>query len=52
VELASRLSYFLWSSAPDARLLDAAEKGKLQDPAILEREVRRMLADQRSGRSR
>ena len=48
LELASRLSFFLWSSIPDDGLLDAAEKGKLQDPAILEQQVRRMLADPRS----
>ena len=47
-ELASRLSFFLWSSAPDERLLDLAAKGTLNDPAALEREVRRMLADRRS----
>ncbi|MCU1264395.1 MAG: hypothetical protein JWM21_713 [Acidobacteria bacterium] len=48
LELASRLSYFLWSSAPDDRLIAIASQGKLKDPAVLEREVRRMLADQRS----
>ncbi len=48
VELASRLSFFLWSSIPDDPLLDLAERGKLQDPAILEQQVRRMLADPRS----
>jgi hypothetical protein len=42
-ELASRLSYFLWSSMPDDRLLQLAAQGKLQDPAVLEAEVRRML---------
>lgn len=47
-ELASRLSYFLWSSAPDATLLSAAAQGTLHEPATLEREVRRMLADKRS----
>jgi hypothetical protein len=45
LELASRLSFFLWSSIPDDELLDAAARGKLHDPAVLEREVRRMLAD-------
>jgi len=45
VELASRLSYFLWSSAPDEELLAMAEQGKLKDPAVLEKQVRRMLAD-------
>lgn len=47
-ELASRLSFFLWSSLPDEPLLAAAEKNELRRPAVLEREVRRMLADQRS----
>ena len=48
VELASRLSFFLWSSIPDDELLAAAERGKLKDPADLEKQVRRMLADPRS----
>jgi hypothetical protein len=48
VELASRLSFFLWSSIPDDELLDVAVRGKLKDPAVLERQVRRMLADARS----
>src|SRR5205807_2756990 len=48
VELASRLSFFLWSSIPDAPLLDAAAAGHLHEPAVLERQVRRMLADGRS----
>jgi len=48
VELASRLSFFLWSTIPDAELLDAAEHGKLRDPATLERQVRRMLDDPRA----
>jgi cytochrome c553 len=48
VELASRLSFFLWSSIPDDELLDAAEHGKLRDAATLEAQVRRMLADSRS----
>ena len=48
LELASRLSFFLWSSIPDDELLDAAAKGELDKPAVLEREVRRMLADPRS----
>lgn len=48
VELASRLSFFLWSSIPDDELLNAAIEGKLHEPAVLERQVRRMLADQRS----
>ena len=42
-ELASRLSYFLWSSMPDDELLDAAEQGGLDDPDELQRQVRRML---------
>jgi hypothetical protein len=48
LELASRLSFFLWSSVPDDRLLGLAEHGKLRDPAVLQAEVRRMLADDRS----
>ena len=48
VELASRLSFFLWSSIPDDELLDLATQGKLHDPAVLERQTRRMLADPRS----
>ena len=48
VDLASRLSFFLWSSIPDDELLDVASRGKLKDPAVLERQVRRMLADPRS----
>ena len=48
LELASRLSFFLWSSIPDAELLDLAERGMLQDPAMLEQQTRRMLADSRS----
>ena len=48
LELASRLSFFLWSSIPDDELLDVAAKGDLDKPAVLEREVRRMLADPRS----
>ena len=47
-ELASRLSFFLWSSIPDDELLEVARTGKLSDPAILSREVRRMLADSRA----
>ena len=47
-ELASRLSYFLWSSMPDDELLAAAEKGELRSPEALEAQVRRMLADERS----
>jgi hypothetical protein len=48
VELASRLSFFLWSSVPDAELLEIAAADGLKDPAVLERQVKRMLADQRS----
>jgi hypothetical protein len=48
LELASRLSFFLWSSIPDDELLDLAERGKLRQPEVLERQVRRMLADNRS----
>jgi len=48
VDLASRLSFFLWSSIPDDELLDVAVQGKLHEPAVLERETRRMLADPRS----
>jgi len=48
VELASRLSFFLWSSIPDDALLDLATRGKLKEPAILEQQVTRMLADPRS----
>ncbi len=47
-ELATRLSFFLWSSIPDDQLLEAASKGKLKDPKGLEQETRRMLADRRS----
>ena len=46
--LASRLSFFLWSSIPDDELLDLAEAGKLGDPAVREAQVRRMLADPRA----
>jgi hypothetical protein len=48
VQLASRLSFFLWSSIPDDELLDLAERGELSKPDVLERQVRRMLADGRS----
>lgn len=48
VELASRLSFFLWSSIPDDELLMHAEAGTLNDPDVLERQVQRMLADDRS----
>ncbi|HLH45075.1 MAG TPA: DUF1592 domain-containing protein [Bryobacteraceae bacterium] len=49
IELASRLSFFLWSSIPDERLLRLAADGKLHEPAALEQEIRRMLADSRAG---
>ena len=45
IELASRLSFFLWSSIPDDELLSVASKGLLQNPTVLETQVRRMLAD-------
>jgi len=45
VELASRLSFFLWSSIPDDELLKTATAGRLKDPAVLEQQVKRMLAD-------
>jgi len=45
VDLASRLSFFLWSSIPDDELLDLALKGRLHDPAVLEKQVRRMITD-------
>jgi hypothetical protein len=48
LELASRLSFFLWSSIPDDPLLDVARRGKLREPAMLEEQVRRMLRDPRS----
>ena len=48
LELASRLSFFLWSSIPDDELLEAAARGALRDPDELDAQVRRMLADERS----
>ena len=48
LELASRLSFFLWSSIPDDELLDLAVRGKLSEPAVLEQQVQRLLADARS----
>ena len=48
VELASRLSFFLWSSIPDDELIDLAARGDLDKPAVLQRQVTRMLADPRS----
>ena len=49
VELAARISFFLWASIPDDELIEAAEAGRLRDPAVLEAQVRRMLADERAG---
>jgi hypothetical protein len=48
LELASRLSFFLWSSIPDDELLEVAGRGRLRDDAVLDRQVRRMLADPRA----
>ena len=48
LDLASRLSFFLWSTVPDDELITVASQGKLKDPAILERQVRRMLKDSRA----
>jgi hypothetical protein len=50
LELASRLSFFLWSSIPDEELLQVASEGKLRNPPVMEQQVRRMLADSRSKR--
>lgn len=47
-ELASRLSYFLWGSMPDQKLLELADSGKLHDPTVLESQTRRLLADPRA----
>jgi hypothetical protein len=47
-DLASRLSFFLWGRPPDGALMSVAERGELSDPAVLERQVRRMLEDPRS----
>lgn len=47
-ELASRLSFFIWSSIPDDELLDAAAQGRLHEPKVLKAEVKRMLADKRA----
>ena len=49
VELAARLSFFLWASIPDDELLESAAAGRLRDPRVLEAQVRRMLADERAG---
>lgn len=48
VELASRLSFFLWSSIPDDELLDLAIRGKLRDPGTLDQQVRRMIVNERA----
>jgi hypothetical protein len=48
IELASRLSFFLWSSIPDDTLIDLASRNRLREPAVLEEQTRRMLADPRS----
>jgi mono/diheme cytochrome c family protein len=48
LELASRLSFFLWSSVPDDELLDLAARGRLRQPGVIDQQVRRMLADPRS----
>jgi mono/diheme cytochrome c family protein len=48
LDLASRLSFFLWSSIPDAELLKVASSGRLKDPAVLEQQVRRMLRDKKA----
>ncbi len=48
LELASRLSFFLWSSVPDDQLIEVARQGKLRNPAVLNQQVRRMLADPKS----
>ena len=50
LELASRLSFFLWSSIPDDELIDVAAKNKLHEPAVLDQQVHRMLADARADR--
>ena len=50
VELASRLAFFLWRGIPDEALLDAAVRGRLRNPVVLERQARRMLADRRAVR--
>ena len=50
MELASRLSFFLWSSIPDKELLELAKQGKLREPSVLSAQIERMLADARSKR--
>src|SRR5204862_2617175 len=49
LELASRLSFFPWSSIPDDELLNASSQGKLKEPAMLDQQVQRMLADPKAG---
>lgn len=49
-ELASRLSYFLWSSMPDDELFDRAARGELHRPDVLRQQIQRMLADPKSNR--
>jgi hypothetical protein len=51
IEVASRLSFFLWSSIPDDELLDLAEQGKLTDKGVLRQQVQRMLADPRAAQA-
>jgi hypothetical protein len=48
IDLATRISFFLWATVPDQELLQAATSGRLSDPAVLEQQVRRMLADPRA----
>jgi hypothetical protein len=48
LEMASRLSFFIWSSIPDDQLLNLAIQGRLKDPMVLEQQVKRMLADERA----
>jgi hypothetical protein len=48
LELATRLSFFLWSSIPDDELIDIATRGSLHDPEVLGNQIRRMLADERA----
>ena len=50
IELASRLSFFLWKSIPDDELIELAARGQLSDPVVLEQQVRRMFADRRATR--
>jgi mono/diheme cytochrome c family protein len=51
IDVASRLSFFLWSSIPDERLIELAERGQLTRPRVLDQQVRRMLADPRATRA-